>query len=637
MLENIISPLELRKMTVKELDELAAEIRQFILSTVSKTGGHLAPSLGTVELTLALFSVFDLENDRIVWDVGHQAYTHKILTDRRDRFDTLRTLGGISGFPKRSESKYDAFGVGHASTSISAALGLLIADEISSKKNNVIAVIGDGALTGGEAFEGLNHAGQLKKNLIVVLNDNEMSIDKNVGALSEYLSQIRLTPRYRQAKKDFETFVKRIPIASIGDKILSTANSIKYGVKSAISAGGIFEALGFVYIGPVDGHDIKAMQETFTRIKELNEPVLIHVHTIKGRGYAPAEESPDKFHGVGRFDIETGEVEKKLTPPTYTSIFSRAVIDCAKKNDKLVAITAAMPSGTGLKTFGEMFPERFFDVGIAEEHALTLAAGMAAGGLHPIVALYSTFAQRGYDQLLHDICLQNLPLTLCLDRAGLVGEDGPTHHGVFDLSYLRHIPNISVLAPKDENELRQMIFAAVERDTPIAIRYPRGAGSGVTVLKKPLPLPWGKSELISKFNGEADAAIFAVGSMVAIALKAADILKSKHIYVNVINVRFVKPLDTEMIIEQSKAARLLVTCEENVLIGGFGSAASECLIDNNISKKLIRLGIEDKFIEHGARSELLKLCGLSPDAIAETIKAELDRMSKRVGVNLQKK
>lgn len=636
MLENIVSPLELHKMTVKELNTLADEIRAFILSTVSQTGGHLAPSLGTVELTLALFSVFDLDNDQIVWDVGHQAYTHKILTDRRDRFNTLRQFGGISGFPKRSESKYDAFGVGHASTSISAALGLLIANEIAGKKNNVIAVIGDGALTGGESFEGLNHAGQLKKNLIVILNDNEMSIDKNVGALSEYLSQIRLTPRYRQAKKDFESFVKRIPIPSIGDRILSTANSIKYGVKSAIGAGGIFEALGFVYIGPVDGHDIKTMQEIFTRVKELNEPVLIHVHTVKGKGYEPAEESPDKFHGVGRFDIETGEVRKKLSPPTYTSIFSRAVIDCAKVNDKIVAITAAMPSGTGLKTFSEMFPERFFDVGIAEEHALTLAAGMAAGGLHPIVALYSTFAQRGYDQLLHDICLQNLPLTLCLDRAGLVGEDGPTHHGVFDLSYLRHMPNMEIMAPKDENELRQMIFAAVECNNPVAIRYPRGAGLGVTVIKKPLPLPWGKSELISKFNGEADAAIFAVGSMVEKALKAAEILKSRRIYVNVINVRFVKPLDTQMIIAQSKAARLLVTCEENVLIGGYGSAVAECLLDNNIEKKLLRLGIGDKFIVHGARSELLKLCGLTPETIADAVEAQLNQLSKKTGVNLKK-
>ena len=618
-------------MTLKELEQLAAEIREFILSTVSKTGGHLAPSLGTVELTLALFSIFNFEHDKLVWDVGHQAYTHKILTNRRDQFHTLRTLGGISGFPKRSESKYDAFGVGHASTSISAALGLLIAAELASDPINVISVIGDGALTGGEAFEALNHAGQLKKNLIVVLNDNEMSIDKNVGALSEYLSQLRLTPRYRQAKKDFESFVKRIPIASIGDRILSTANSIKYGVKSAISAGGIFEALGFVYIGPIDGHDIKSMQEIFARVKELNEPVLIHIHTTKGKGYDPAEESPDKFHGVGKFDVDSGEVIKKVTPPTYTAVFSRAVIDCAKANDKLVAITAAMPSGTGLKTFSEMFPERFFDVGIAEEHAITLAAGMAAGGLRPIVALYSTFAQRGYDQLLHDVCLQNLPIILCLDRAGLVGEDGPTHHGVFDLSYLRNIPNISILAPKDENELRQMIFAALEQNTPIAIRYPRGAGLGVSIMKKPAPLPWGRSEIISKFNGEADAAIIAVGSMVDTAVKAAEFLKLEHIYVNVINARFVKPLDTDMLFEQSRSAKMLVTCEENVLAGGFGSAIAEFLADQNISKRLMRFGIGDHFVEHGARNQLLELCGLTPELIADSIKAQLKR-----GVSLKK-
>lgn len=636
LLENIISPIELRKFTLDELERLAVEIRELILSTVSKTGGHLAPSLGTVELTLALFSVFDLDHDQIVWDVGHQAYTHKILTDRRDRFKTLRTLGGISGFPKRAESEYDAFGVGHASTSISAALGLLIASELEKKFRRVIAVIGDGALTGGESFEALNHAGQLKKNLIVVLNDNEMSIDKNVGALSEYLSQFRLTPRYRQAKKDFESFVKRIPIASIGDKILSTANSIKSGVKSAISAGSIFEALGFVYIGPIDGHDIKLMQETFDRVKALTEPVIVHVRTVKGKGYAPAEESPDKFHGVGRFDVDSGEVEKKITPPTYTSIFSRAVIDCAKSNEKIVAITAAMPSGTGLKTFSEMFPERFFDVGIAEEHALTLAAGMAAGGLHPIVALYSTFAQRGYDQILHDICLQNLPLTLCLDRAGLVGEDGPTHHGVFDLSYLRHIPNISILAPKDENELRQMIFAAVEHDAPVAIRYPRGPGPGASIVKKSAPLPWGRSELISKFNGEADAAIFAVGSMVEIALKAADILKYERIYVNVINARFVKPLDTEMIERQAREARLLVTCEENVLIGGYGAAVAEFLADKNIPKRLIRLGIVDRFVEHGARDQLLEMCGLSPELIAIKIKSLVETKVQEIEQPIQK-
>ena len=619
LLDRIKSPRDVQKLNFEELRQLASEIRELILDTVSENGGHLAPSLGTVELTLALYSTFNFETDKIVWDVGHQAYAHKILTGRSDKFQTLRTKGGITGFPKRSESKYDAFGVGHASTSISAALGLLIASELELNHNRVVAVIGDGALTGGEAFEALNHAGQLKKNLIVVLNDNEMSIDKNVGALSDYLSQIRLAPQYRKAKRDFEDFVRKIPIANLSEKILSTANSIRYGLKSAIVPGAIFEALGFTYIGPVDGHDIKAMQEIFTRVKDMTEPILIHVHTTKGKGYRPAEESPDKFHGVGKFNKFTGEIEKKSAPPTYTSIFSNAIVDCAKVNNKIVAVTAAMPSGTGLKLFSEMFPNRFFDVGIAEEHAITLAAGMAAGGLKPVVALYSTFAQRAYDQILHDVCLQNLPLILCLDRAGLVGEDGATHHGVFDISYLRSIPNMNILAPKDENELRQMFFAAVDKDLPVSIRYPRGSGLGVKILDNPQHLPWGKAEIIAKINGDADAVIFSVGTTVEIAKKAADILKSHRIYVNIVNARFVKPLDRETITELANFSKLIVTCEENVLAGGFGSAIAELLIDNGINKPIMRFGIEDKFIEQGSRNELLKICGLTAENIAYSI------------------
>ena len=623
LLDNLKSPKDVQNMDLQELRQLASEIRELILSTVANNGGHLAPSLGTVELTLALYSIFDFESDKLVWDVGHQAYTHKILTGRKDRFQTLRIKGGIAGFPKRSESPYDAFGVGHASTSISAALGLLIASELSHKDNHVVAVIGDGALTGGEAFEGLNHAGQLKKNLIVVLNDNEMSIDKNVGALSEYLSQIRLAPQYRKAKRDFEEFIKRIPIPDIGNKILQTANSIKYGLKSAIVPGAIFEALGFTYIGPIDGHDIKAMQEVFTRVKEMTEPILIHVHTTKGKGYKPAEESPDRFHGVGKFDKYTGEIIKKPAPPTYTDIFSRAIVDLAAQDTRIVAITAAMPSGTGLKLFRARFPGRFFDAGIAEEHAMTLAAAMAAGGLRPAVVLYSTFAQRAYDQILHDVCLQNLPVVICLDRAGLVGEDGATHHGVFDLSYLRHIPNISILAPKDENELRQMVFSAFEKDFPVAIRYPRGSGLGVKVINSPAPLPWGKSEVISRVEGEADATVFAVGSMVETAKAAADILKNSRVYVNVVNARFIKPLDVGTLNELSNSSKLIVTCEENSLIGGFGSAVIDSLSEANILKPVLRFGISDRFIEHGSRSELLSLCGLTAENIAETIKDKL--------------
>ena len=620
LLDKITSPKIVHDLNLQELRILASEIRELILSTVANNGGHLAPSLGTVELTLALYSVFDFDNDKLVWDVGHQAYTHKILTGRKDTFHTLRTKGGLTGFPKRSESKYDAFGVGHSSTSISAALGILIASELEHKNNHVIAVIGDGALTGGEAFEALNHAGQLKKNLIVILNDNEMSIDKNVGALSEYLSQIRLAPQYRRAKKDFEDFVRKIPIANIGDKILSTANSIRYGLKSAIVPSAIFESLGFTYLGPVDGHDIKAMQDILIGVKDFEVPVLIHVHTTKGKGYKPAEDSPEKFHGVGKFDKFTGEIIKKPAPPSYTSVFSRAIIDCAKSNNKIVAVTAAMPSGTGLKLFSEIFPQRFFDVGIAEEHAITLSAGMAAGGLHPVVAIYSTFAQRAYDQILHDVCLQNLPLTLCLDRAGLVGEDGATHHGVFDLSYLRNIPNMNILAPKDENELRQMFFAAVNKDFPVAIRYPRGSGLGVKIIDNPQPLPWGKAEVISKVSGEADVSIFAVGTMVEVAKEAADLLKVSRIYANVVNCRFIKPLDKNIISELAKSSKLVVTCEENVLAGGFGSAVTELLADSNIVKPIMRFGIGDNFVEHGPRTELLTLCGLTAENMVDKIR-----------------
>ena len=612
-------------MSLAELEELAGEIRELILTTVAKNGGHLAPSLGTVELTLALYSVFDFSRDRLIWDVGHQAYTHKILTGRRDTFHTLRTLGGITGFPKRAESPFDSFGVGHASTSISAALGILIAAEIEQVERKVVAVIGDGALTGGMAFEALNHAGQLKKNLLVVLNDNEMSIDKNVGALSEYLSKIRLKPQFHRAKKEFEDFVKNIPFRDVGQKILLAANSVKAGVSAAVFPGAIFEALGFTYLGPIDGHDIGGMKDVFSRVGVINAPVLIHVNTTKGKGYAPAETAPEKFHGVGKFDKATGQVIKKKSAPSYTEIFAQAVIDCAARDEKIVAITAAMPTGTGLKKFAEKFPRRFFDVGIAEEHAVTLAAGMAAGGLKPVVAIYSTFMQRGYDQILHDICLQNLPVLLCLDRAGLVGEDGATHHGAFDLAYLRTIPNMNILAPKDENELRQMIFAALQKNFPVAIRYPRGAGLGVEVATEPEEISWGKAEVIEQ-SQSPDVAIFAVGTMVKTSADAAKFLREKNISADVINARFVKPFDTELIKKSARAAKLLVTCEEGTLTGGFGSAVAEFLADEKISTPLLRFGIADKFIEQGTRAELLDMCGLTAEKISRRIIERLNEM-----------
>ena len=461
--------------------------------------------------------------------------------------------------------------------------------------------------------------------MLVVLNDNEMSIDKNVGALSEYLSKIRLKPQFHRAKKEFEDFVKNIPFRDVGQKILLAANSVKAGVSAAVFPGAIFEALGFTYLGPIDGHDIGGMKDVFSRVGVINAPVLIHVNTTKGKGYAPAETAPEKFHGVGKFDKATGQVIKKKSAPSYTEIFAQAVIDCAARDEKIVAITAAMPTGTGLKKFAEKFPRRFFDVGIAEEHAVTLAAGMAAGGLKPVVAIYSTFMQRGYDQILHDICLQNLPVLLCLDRAGLVGEDGATHHGAFDLAYLRTIPNMNILAPKDENELRQMIFAALQKNFPVAIRYPRGAGLGVEVATEPEEISWGKAEVIEQ-SQSPDVAIFAVGTMVKTSADAAKFLREKNISADVINARFVKPFDTELIKKSARAAKLLVTCEEGTLTGGFGSAVAEFLADEKISTPLLRFGIADKFIEQGTRAELLDMCGLTAEKISRRIIERLNEM-----------
>lgn len=624
LLNRIEKPEDVKALTVRELEQLASELRHFIIDTVSQNGGHLAPNLGTVELTLALYSVFSFPGDKLVWDVGHQAYTHKILTGRRDAFKTLRKKGGITGFPNRSESVYDAFGVGHASTSISAALGMALARDAKGEKNQVIAVIGDGALTGGESFEALNNAGDLGTKLIVILNDNEMSIDANVGAMSEYLSRIRIAPQYARAKRDMGSLLMSIP--HIGDKVYKTASHLKDGVRSVLVPGSLFEEMGFHYIGPIDGHNIGLLEEVLTRAKEMEGPVLIHIHTVKGKGYKPAEQAPDKFHGVGCFDPSTGKSAKKAgCAPSYTSVFSKALIDLAKDRPDILAITAAMPSGTGLKAFGQAYPKRFFDVGIAEEHAMTLAAGMAAAGMHPVIALYSTFAQRAYDQLIHDVCLQNLPVTLCLDRAGLVGEDGPTHHGVFDLSYLRQMPNMCVMAPKDEEELRHMLATAIAIEGPAAVRYPRGAGLGVPLTDSLETLPVGKAEVLQE---EGDIAFLAVGTMVEKAKEAAAILKEEGIEAAVVNMRFIKPLDTELLGEMARTKRLLITAEENVLAGGFGSAVAEYLADHGIEVPLLRFGIPDRFIEQGTRRELLSLCGLQPDEMAERIRERLSQMDE---------
>ena len=615
LLERIDEPEKLHSLSTEELEALAAELRERIVSTVSRTGGHLAPSLGAVELTLALYSVLHLPVDKVVWDVGHQAYTHKILTGRRERFSSLRQWQGITGFPSRAESEYDAFGVGHASTSISAALGMAIARDLRGRGEHIVAVIGDGAMTGGEAFEALNHAGDIGTNLIVVLNDNGMSIDFNVGAMSEYLSRIRVAPQYNRAKEDIKGFLRSIP--HIGDTVVKTAEYIKEGVKSVLVPGGLFEEMGFAYIGPIDGHNIRLMRDVFSEACMLDGPILVHVRTRKGRGYLPAETEPDKFHGVGKFDAATGAVKKDPSAPaSYTSVFGDALIELAQEMPGVTAITAAMPSGTGLKKFGERYPKRFFDVGIAEEHAVTLAAGMAAAGLHPVAAIYSTFAQRAYDQLMHDVCLQNLPVTLCLDRGGLVGEDGPTHHGVFDLSYLRTMPGMTVFVPKDENELRDMLYTAVHMDSPTAIRYPRGAGLGVPISEGFREIEIGKAEIL--LEGD-DVALLAVGTMVDAAKKAAALLGEKGVRASVVNMRFVKPIDTAAADAAAKKNRLIVTLEENALPGGFGSAVAEYMADAGHRTPLLRIGVPDRFVPQGARAKLLEACGLLPEQIAEKI------------------
>lgn len=621
LLEYIDKPEQLHTLNIDQLEQLAGELREYIIKTVSQTGGHLAPSLGAVELTLALYSTFHLPVDKVVWDVGHQAYAHKILTGRREQFKKLRQKGGITGFPCRKESAYDAFGVGHASTSISGALGMAAARDILGRGEHIIAVIGDGAMTGGEAFEALNHAGDLKKNLIVVLNDNGMSIDCNVGAMSEYLSKIRVAPQYRQVKEDLKGFLRSIP--HIGDTVVKTAEYLKDGMRAVLVPGEIFEEMGFVYVGPIDGHNISAMKDVFERVRLIDGPVLVHVHTKKGKGYLPAELQPDKFHGVGKFDIPSGKVIKASgKPPTYTSVFSDAIVTLAEKNTSIAAITAAMPEGTGLKRFSELYPERYFDVGIAEEHAVTLAAGMATAGIHPVVAIYSSFAQRSYDQLMHDVCLQNLPVTLCLDRAGLVGADGATHHGAFDLSYLRTMPGMVVMAPKDENELRHMLYTAVNYEGPAAVRYPRGEGIGVPLDEDFTELEIGKAEIV---RDGGSIAILAVGTMVSAACKTAELLLKRGIKCTVVNMRFIKPLDKECILQMADKMEAVVTMEENVLNGGFGSAVVELLADEGRSIPVLRFGIPDEFIEQGTQSELREQCGLTPEQMSEKINDMLNR------------
>lgn len=616
LLEKINSPADLKKLKPEQLPVLAEEIRKFLLDTVSVTGGHLASNLGAVELTIALHYCFDLPNDKIIWDVGHQAYTHKILTGRRDAFHTQRQYKGLSGFPKMSESEYDSFGVGHSSTSISAGLGMAAAADLAGKKNQAIAVIGDGSLTGGMAFEALNQAGHLKKNLIVILNDNEMSISKNVGAFSSFISRKMSGKYYRDLKKEMQGLIRHIP--AIGSDILHFAKRAENSLKGFLTPGALFEALGFDYLGPLSGHDLPQLIEVFNSVSKLDGPILLHIMTTKGKGYKPAEDTPAKFHGVGPFNIATGQGLAKPSVKSYTDVFGDTIVELAQKDPKIVAITAAMPEGTGLRKFSEQFPERFFDVGIAEQHAMTFAAGMAADGFKPVAAIYSTFVQRAYDQVFHDICLQKLPVTIAMDRAGLVGDDGPTHHGVMDMSYLRHLPGLTVMAPKDENELRHMLNTAFCCGKPISLRYPRGAGYGVELDRDLKTIEIGKGETL--LDG-SDLYIVAIGSTVYPALQAAELLKQNGISAGVINARFVKPLDAERIIAAANKTGLIMTVEENLLQGGFGSAILELFYDNRMKEiRIKRLGIPDSYVEHGSQAQLRK--DLAIDAAGIAIAAE---------------
>ena len=622
ILDKINSPADIRGLTIKELNALAAELREEIVSVCSINGGHLAPSLGVVELTIALHRVFASPQDKIVWDVGHQAYAHKLLTGRRDRFATLRTQGGISGFPKRAESPHDVFDVGHSSTSVSAALGMAVGRDLKRGGNKVIAVIGDGSMTGGLAYEGLNNAGHLNKDLVVILNDNEMSIAENVGAVSTLLSRTITSEFVHRIKKDVEGFLEGLD--SFGKGMLKIAKRAEESLKGLFTPGMLFETFGFEYIGPIDGHNIELLMETLENVKRFDDAVLIHVITKKGKGYPPAEEMPALFHGVGPFDIATGRVRKgKGGATSYTAVFGEAIRRIAAEDERVVAVTAAMPDGTGLTPFSREFPNRFFDVGIAEQHAVTFSAGMAAEGFRPVVAVYSSFLQRAFDQVFHDVCLQNLPVVFAIDRAGVVGSDGPTHHGLFDLSYLRILPNMVLMAPRDENELQHMLQTAIEYEGPAAIRYPRGNGYGVPLEQKLKKIPIGKGELLR--NGR-DGAILAVGVMVNPALEAANLLASEGIDLSVVNARFIKPLDRELTLSLAGGTGDLFTVEDGALMGGFGSAVLELLEEEGVEGvRVTRFGYPDRFVEQGEQPELKRMYGLDVEGIASGIRRALGK------------
>lgn len=612
ILDEIENPKDLKKLNIKEKEELAKEIRKEIINTVSKTGGHLASNLGVVELTIALHSVFNMPEDKIVWDVGHQTYVHKMLTGRKEKISTLRQLNGIAGFPKAKESEYDSFDTGHSSTSISAALGMARARDLQNKENHVIAVIGDGALTGGMALEALDDAGNSKTRLIVVLNDNEMSISKNVGGISRFLTRIRTKRFYKKSNNFIRKILEKVPV--FGPFVIHIARRIKYSIKQLMIPNMFFEDLGFKYLGPVDGHDIERVEWILNLAKKEKEPVVVHIITKKGKGYKPAEENPDRFHATSSFEKETGE-PKKEKQKDYSKVFGDKLVSLAKENEKIVAITAAMADGTGLSEFKNKYPERFFDVGIAEQHALTMAAGMAKEGFIPVVPIYSSFYQRAFDQVIHDICLQNLPVVMCVDRAGLVGQDGETHQGIFDLSFFSIIPNITIMAPKDFKELEQMLEYAINLKTPVVIRYPRGGESKEVKFEKHEEIKQGKAEILKEGK---DVTIIAIGRMVEKAVKVANILEQEEKSVEIINARFLKPLDKNTIINSINKTKNVITIEDNILTGGLASHIENLIVENELQEvKLQSYGWKDEFIKHGKVEELEKIYGLDEETISK--------------------
>lgn len=620
ILDTIHGPDDLKALSREQTERLAAEIRERLISTISVTGGHLAPNLGTTELTLALHRVFDSPKDKIVWDVGHQAYVHKLVTGRNAVFNTIRQYGGISGYCKRVESAHDFFGAGHGSTSISAALGFAAGRDLLGGNENVIAVIGDGSMTGGMAFEALNHAGHLKTKLLVVLNDNEMSISPNVGALHAAFTRIRTNPAYLMAKGRFESIVQRLPL---GEQIVEFTDKARDAVTTVGTPGAFFESLGFTYLGPIDGHNLGLLEDTLRHARRIETPVLLHVVTTKGKGYQPAEDNCIRFHGVAPFEVETGAAKKKSSTPTYSEVFVQAMKELAALDKKVVAITAAMLEGTGLVKFQEAFPDRTFDVGMAEQHAATFGAALAAEGLKPVVAIYSTFLQRAYDSIIHDAAIQNLPVTYALDRGGIAGEDGPTHQGVFDLAYLRCVPNLVVMAPADEEELRRMLKTAMEYPGPAALRFPRANAEGVPVSPDIETLPVGQAVIARQGS---DVALVAIGSMVYPAMAAAEMLAAEGISATVVNARFVKPLDAALLTQVAQDTPRVITIEEGCLMGGFGSAVLELLEERELHNvRLHRMGLPDHFIEHGPRGLLLEKYGLDAAGIARRAREVLNR------------